>query len=127
MCALARNDSLIVLEIRNLAGLELQGQFVSDKGDEFRIRGFALGIGNRVPKEPLKGVQITTIPGDFDGVADGTFHSGRGGLECFRHLGVEHLGDGVRVPDGPRRGFQKKKIDCIIHEARHHLSIGLLK
>ena len=34
-------------------------------------------------------------------MADGSFHSGRGGLECFRHLGVQYLGDGVGVPYGP--------------------------
>ena len=31
-------------EIGNLAGLELQGQFISDKGDELRVRGFFFGI-----------------------------------------------------------------------------------
>ena len=33
-----------VSEIRYFAGLQLQLQFVSDEGDEFRIRGFSLGI-----------------------------------------------------------------------------------
>ena len=28
-------------------------------------------------------------------MSDGPLHSGRGGLECFCHLGVEHLGDGI--------------------------------
>jgi hypothetical protein len=34
-------------------------------------------------------------------VADGPLHSGRRGLECFRHLGVQYLGDGIGVPYGP--------------------------
>ena len=34
-------------------------------------------------------------------MADSTLHSGRGGLKGFRHLGVEHLGDGIGVPYGP--------------------------
>ena len=76
-------------------------QFVGDKGDEFRIGGFSLGIADRVPKETLKGIQITPIPGDFNGVTDGTLDSAGGGLECFCHLGVEHLGDGIGVPYGP--------------------------
>ena len=40
-------------EIGNLAGLQLEGQFVSNKGDEFRIRGFSLGIADRVSEEAL--------------------------------------------------------------------------
>ena len=114
-------------EIGDLGRLQLKLELVSNQRNEFRIRGFSLGIGNRVPKEPLKRIQITSIPGDFDGVADGPLHSGRRGLEGLGHLGVEYLGDSVRVPVGPRRGFQKKKIECIIHEPRHQLSIGLLK
>ena len=43
----------------------------------------------------MQSVQVTSVPGDFDSVSDGAFHSGRGGLECFRHLGVENLGDGI--------------------------------
>ena len=75
----------------------MEGQFVCDKGDELGIRGFSLGIGNRVPKEPLKGVQIASVPGNFDGVADGPFHTAGGGLEGLCHLGVEYLGDGIGV------------------------------
>ena len=28
-------------------------------------------------------------------MTDGSFHTAGGGLECFRHLGVQYLGDGV--------------------------------
>ena len=28
-------------------------------------------------------------------MADGTLHSGRGGLECFGYLRVQYLGDGI--------------------------------
>ena len=82
-------------EIGNLAGLQLKLQFVCDQGDEFRIRGFSLGIADGVAEEPLQGVQIAPIPGDFNGMADGPFHSGWCGLECFCHLGVQYLGDGI--------------------------------
>ena len=34
-------------------------------------------------------------------MSDSTLYSGRGGLECFRHLGVQDLGDGIGVPYGP--------------------------
>ena len=34
-------------------------------------------------------------------MADGPLHSAGGGLEGFRHLRVEHLGDGIGVPYGP--------------------------
>ena len=88
-------------EIGNLGRLQLKLQFVSDKGDEFRVCGFSLGITDSIAEKSLECIQITTIPGYFDGVANGSFHPAGGGLECFRHLGVEHLGDGVGVPCGP--------------------------
>ena len=95
-------------EIGNLRRLQLKLQFVSDKGDEFGIGGFSLSIGNCVPKEPLQSIQIATIPGYLNCVSDCPLHSGRGSLECFRHLGVQYLGDGVDgVPDGPPEGFRK--------------------
>ena len=84
----------------NLLALELKLEFVCDEGDEFGIRGFAFRIGNRVPKEALEGIQIPTIPSHLDGVADGSLHSTGRGLECFRHLGVQYLRDGVSLPDG---------------------------
>ena len=102
-------------------------QFVSNKGDEFRIRGFSLGIADRIPKEPLQGIQIPSVPGDFDGVADGSFHPAGGGLEGFRHLGVQDLGDGIRVPDGPRMGFWTRSfVRCFIAFSVAHFTIGSL-
>ena len=91
-----------ILKIANLGGLKLQLELVSDKGDEFRIRGFSFGIADGIAEESLQRVQIASVPGYFDGMPDSTLHSGRRGLECFCHLGVQYLGDGVDgVPDGP--------------------------
>ena len=81
-------------------------QLVRNQGDELRIgglafrighgiRGFALGVADGIAKESLQGVQISPIPGNLDGVADGPLHSGRRGAEVLGHLRVEHLGDGV--------------------------------
>ena len=92
-------------EIRNLRRLQLKLQFVSNKGNKFGICGLALGIGNCVPKEPLKGIQVASVPGDFDGVADGTFHSGRRGLEGLCHLGVQYFGDGIHGLVSPLEGL----------------------
>ena len=91
------------LEICHFAGLQLKLQFVSDKGDKFRIRGFSLGIADGIAEKSLQSVQIASVPCHFDGMADSTFHSGWGGLEGLCHLGVENLGDGiddVHVIDG---------------------------
>ena len=85
--------------------LQLKLELICDEGDEFGIRWFALSIGNRVAEEPLEGIQIPSVPGDFDGMADGAFYAAGCGLECFRHLGIEHLGDGVGVPYGPPGGL----------------------
>ena len=84
-------------EIGNLRRLQLQLELVSNQGNEFGIRGFSLGIADCIAEKSLQSVQIAPVPGYFDGVADSPLHSGRGGLECFRHLGVEYLGDGVGV------------------------------
>ena len=76
-------------ELGHVLSLELKLQFVRNQGNELRIGGLALGVGYRVAKEPLEGVQITTIPGYLDGVANGPLYSGRSCLEGFRHLGVQ--------------------------------------
>ena len=110
-----------------MGAFQLQLQFICNKRNKFGIRGFALGIADGVAEKSLQGIQVASVPGYFDGMADGTLHPAGGGLEGFRHLGVEHLGDGIRVPDGPRRGYQKKTIYCIVYSFRQTLSIGLLK
>ena len=84
-------------EIGNLRRLQLKLELVCDKRNKLRIRGFSLGIADGVAKEALEGIQVAPIPGHLDGVANGPFHSGRGGVECLRHLGVQYLGDGVGV------------------------------
>ena len=120
----------ILLELRGFGGLELKLQFVRDKRDELGIRGFSLSVGNRIPKEPLQGIQVATVPGHFDGVTDRPFHSGRGGLECLCHLGVENLGNGVRGLSSPRRGFQEsvicRCIDWFLCSPLHYCFVGLV-
>ena len=87
----------VSLEIRHFAGLQLKLQLVSDKRNKLRIRGFSLGIADGIAEKSLQGIQIPSVPGYFDGMADGPFHSAGGGLEGFRHLGVQYLGDGIGV------------------------------
>ena len=90
-----------VLEICHFRRFQLQLKLVCDKRNKLRIRGFSLGIADRVSKEPLQRVQIPSVPGHFYGMADGPLHTAGRGLECFCHLGVEYLGDGIGVPYGP--------------------------
>ena len=85
----------VSLEIRHFAGLQLQLQLISDESDEFGIRRLALRIADGIAEEPLERIQIPSVPGYFDGMSDGPFHSAGGGLEGFCHLRVEHLGDGI--------------------------------
>ena len=84
-------------EIGNLRRLQLKLQFVSDEGNEFGIGGFSFGIADGVTEKSLQRIQVSSVPGHFDGMADGPLHSGRRGLECFRHLRVQYLGDGIGV------------------------------
>ena len=95
-------------EIGNLGRLQLKLQFVSNQGDELGIGGFSFGIADGIAEKSLQRIQITAVPGNLDGVPDGPLYSGRGGLECFRHLRVQYLGDGVddiHVVDGDDDGF----------------------
>ena len=78
-----------------LGTLELKLELVRNEGDELRIGGLALGVGHSVAKELLQGVQITTIPSNLNGVANGPFYPAGCGAEVLGYLGVEHLGDGV--------------------------------
>ena len=41
-----------------IRALELELEPVGDEGDEFGIRGLALGVGNGVAEKALEGVQI---------------------------------------------------------------------
>ena len=92
-------------EIGNLAGLQLKLQFVSDQRNKLRVRGFSLGIADGIAEKSLQSIQIAPIPGHFDGMADGPLHAARCGLECFRHLGVQYLGDGVHGLVSPLEGL----------------------
>ena len=71
-----------------LGGLELQLELVRNQGDELRIGGFALGVGHGVAEEALEGVEIPSVPGYLDGVADGPLHPAGGGAEGLGYLGV---------------------------------------
>ena len=82
-------------EIGNLRRLQLKLQFVSDKGDKFGIRGFSLGIADSIAEKSLQGIQIASVPGYFDGMADGPLHPAGGGLEGLGDLGVQYFRDGV--------------------------------
>ena len=70
-------------------------ELISDQSDELRIGGFSLGVGNGIAEESLERIQIATIPCHLDSMADGSFHSGRRSLECFRHLWVQYLRNGI--------------------------------
>ena len=67
------------------AGLQLKLQFVCDKGDELTIGRLSIGIADRVSEEPLEGIQIASVPCNFNSMADGPFHPAGGGLEYFRY------------------------------------------
>ena len=63
-------------EIGNLAGLQLKLQFVSDQSDELRIGGFSFGVAGGVAEKPLQSVQIPSVPGYLDGMADSPLYTG---------------------------------------------------
>ena len=89
------------LEICHFAGFQLKLQFVRNQRNKFGIRGFSLGIADGIAEKSLQSIQIASVPGYFDGVADGPLHSAGCGLEGLRHLGIEDFRDGIGVPYGP--------------------------
>ena len=109
-------------------------KFICNQRNKFGIRGFSLGIADGIAEKSLEGIQIPSVPGHFDGMADGTLYPGRGGLEGFCHLGVQDLRDGIRVPDGPRRGYQEPPqnkgffgvVYCFLCWSMHRCFIGLV-
>ena len=82
----------------------MQLELISYKRNKFRIRRLALRIADGIAEKSLQSVQVASVPGYFDGMSDGPFHSAGGGLECLGHLRVQYLGDGVGVPCGPPEG-----------------------
>ena len=81
-------------------------ELVSDKGDELTIGRLAFCIADRVPKEALEGVQVASVPSYLNGVANGSFYTGRRGLEGLCHLGVEDFRDGVSLAYGQQKGSE---------------------
>ena len=84
-------------EIGNLRRFQLKLQFVCNKRNKFRVRGFSLGIADGIAEKSLQRIQVTSVPGNLNGVSDSTLHTGRRGLEGFCHLGIQYLGDGIGV------------------------------
>ena len=94
--------------------LAAQGKAVGYHGDEFTIGGLALDAADGVAEELLQHLHIATVPGYLNGVADGTLHTGGGGVEALGHLRVEHLCDGiyhVQVIYGKDDGLSEILID----------------
>ena len=81
-------------EIGNLAGLQLQLELIGNQRNKFGIRRLALRIADSIPKKSLQSIQITSVPSDFDGVADSLLDARQCGRECFdqlRTLGIEFM------------------------------------
>ena len=70
-------------------------KLICNQRNKFRIRGFPLGIADCIAEKSLQSVQVASVPGYFNGMADGSFHSAGGGLEGFGYLRVQYLGDGI--------------------------------
>ena len=63
-----------VLILGRLGALELQLKPIRNEGNKLTVGGLSLGIAYRVAKEALQGVQVSPVPGNLDGVADGPFY-----------------------------------------------------
>ena len=63
-----------VLILGRLGALELQLKPVCNQCDKLTIGGLPLGIAHGIAKEALQGVQVSPVPGDLDGVANGPLY-----------------------------------------------------
>ena len=77
--------------------LALQGKMVGNHGDAFAIGGLAFDAADGVAEVLLQSVHVPSVPCHFDGVTDGSFHSGRGGCVLLGYGGVQNLGDTVQL------------------------------
>ena len=66
-------------------------KLIGNQRDKFGIRGFSLGVADGIAEESLQSIQIPSVPGHFDGMADGSLHPAGGGQEGLRHLGYNTL------------------------------------
>ena len=61
--------------------LIFQPQIIRDHGDELRIGGLAAVILDGVAEVGVEGIHVAAIPRHLNGVANGSFHAGGGGLK----------------------------------------------
>ena len=94
-------------ELGHVLSFELKLELVRNQGDELRIGGLSFGVGHGVAEEALEGIQIPSVPGYLNGMANGPLYSTWRGAEVLGYLRIEYLGDGVRGLSSPRRGFQE--------------------
>lgn len=75
--------------------IQLQPNLVGNQGNELTVGGLALADAHRVPKVLLQDIQVTSVPGHFDSVADSPFHPAGGGVEGLGNRRVQNLGDSL--------------------------------
>ena len=95
-------------KLGGFGAFQLQLELVRDQRNEFGIGGLSLGVAHRVAEEALQCIQIAPVPGDLNGMADGSLYPAGGGAEGLGDLGVKHLGNGVdnvHVVDGDDNGL----------------------
>ena len=83
------------LEISHFFIFQLQLELVSDKCNKFGISRLAFCIADSIAEEALEGIQVTSVPGNFNSVSDSAFYAAGSGLESLCHLGVQDFRDGI--------------------------------
>src|SRR5699024_9702118 len=116
--------------------LELELEIVRDHGDEFRVGRFAAGVADGVAEEGVEHIDISAVPGDLDGVADGALDPAGGGVVHLGDGGIEELGhrvDHVVVPDRQQDAVAQVVVafdvdgdaDLVDDVGQHHIQVGL--
>ena len=75
--------------------LILQPQIISNHCDKFRISGLSPTVLDGVAEVGIKGIHVSSIPRDFNCVANCTLNTACGGLVLFCNRRIKHLCDRI--------------------------------
>jgi hypothetical protein len=75
----------IIIMVNLVIKLIFKAHIIRDHSNKLRVCGLAAIILDSVAKVGIEGINVASVPSYLNGVADGSFHTGCGGLVLFRH------------------------------------------
>ena len=91
----------------------IQPHLVSYHRNELRVGGFSAQVMDGIAEVAVKGIHVSPIPCNLDGVADGALHAAGGGtvfLGDFRVQAFCHGVDVLRLVHGEQNGIPQELV-----------------